>query len=101
MWMSMTSWPPIVCLVLFTELLLPPLSYLCSGTLIHSEMGFLASNLTKDSNLLLHAIRSPFYCRILKKTILFSGFQDPYKKSAKQENSNLFMNSIWLNRNGG
>jgi hypothetical protein len=44
--------------------------------------------------LLLHAIRSPFYWRILKKTILFSGFKILTKKSATQENSSLFMNSI-------
>jgi hypothetical protein len=31
----------------------------------------------------------------LKKTILFSGFQNPYKKSAKKENSSLFLNSIF------
>jgi hypothetical protein len=43
-------------------------------------MEFLDINLTKDSNLLLHAIHSAFYWRILKKTILFSGFQNPYKK---------------------
>jgi hypothetical protein len=29
---------------------------------------------------LLHAIHSPFYLWILKKTILFSGFKNPYKK---------------------
>jgi hypothetical protein len=29
---------------------------------------------------LLHAIHSPFHWRILKKTILFSGFKDPNKK---------------------
>jgi hypothetical protein len=32
--------------------------------------------------------------RIFKKTILFCGLKNPYKKSAKQENSSLFMNSI-------
>jgi hypothetical protein len=39
----------------------------------------------------------PFNWRILKKTVLFSGFKNPYKKSAKQENSSLFMNSILYN----
>jgi hypothetical protein len=50
-------------------------------------MKFLDINLAKDSSLLLHAIHSPFYWRILKKTILFSGYKNPCKKSAKQENS--------------
>jgi hypothetical protein len=48
----------------------------------------------KDSSLLLYAIHSPFYLRIFKKTILFSGFKIPRKKSAKQESSSFFMNSI-------
>jgi hypothetical protein len=51
--------------------------------------------LTKDSSLLFYAIYNPFYWRILKKTILYSGFKNTYKKSAKQENSSLFMNSIF------
>jgi hypothetical protein len=38
--------------------------------------------------------QSLLYWRILKKTIFFSGFKNPYKKSAKQENSSLFENSI-------
>ncbi len=29
-----------------------------------------------------------------KENQLFTGFQDPYQKSAKQENSSLFMNGI-------
>ncbi len=58
------------------------------------EMEFLDISSTKDSSLLLHAIHSPLYWRILKKTILFSGFKNYTKKSAKQENSSLFMNSI-------
>jgi hypothetical protein len=37
-------------------------------------------SLTKDPSLLLHAIHIPFYWRILKKTILFSGFINPFKK---------------------
>jgi hypothetical protein len=39
-------------------------------------MEFLDIILTKDSSL--HAIHSPFYWRI--KTILFSGFKNPYEK---------------------
>ncbi len=57
-------------------------------------MEFLDINVTKDSRLLLYAIHSPFYLRILQETIFYSGFKNPYKKSAKQENSSLFMNSI-------
>ncbi len=60
----------------------------------YTEMEFLVINLTKDSNLLLHAILSPFSWRILQKTLLYSGFKNPYEKSAKQENSSLFMNSL-------
>ncbi len=55
-------------------------------------MKFLDISLIKDSSILLHAIHSPFYLRILKTTILCSGFNKPYKKSAK--NSSLFMNSV-------
>jgi hypothetical protein len=40
------------------------------------EMEFFDINLTKDSSLLFRAIHSPFYWRILKKTILFSGFKN-------------------------
>ncbi len=43
-------------------------------------MEYLDINLTKDSSLLLYAIHSPFYWRILKKTILFSSFKNPYGK---------------------
>ncbi len=60
-------------------------------------MEFLNIILTKDSSLLLHAmhaIQSPFYWRILKKTKLFLTEQ---KKSRKQENSSLFMNRILKN----
>jgi hypothetical protein len=32
-----------------------------------------------------HSIHSPFLWQILKKTILFFGFKNPYKQSAKQE----------------
>jgi hypothetical protein len=41
------------------------------------ELEFLDINLTKDSSLLLHALHRPFCWRILKKTILLSGFKDP------------------------
>jgi hypothetical protein len=57
-------------------------------------MEFLDINVTKNSSTLLRTIHSPFYWRILKKTILFSDFKNPFKKSAKQENLSLFMNSI-------
>jgi hypothetical protein len=50
---------------------------------------------------LLYAIQSPLYWQISKKTILCSGFKNPYKKTAKQEYSSLFMNSILQNRNRG
>ncbi len=61
-------------------------------------MEFSDINLTKDSSLLLHAIHSPFYWRILKKTILFFGFKNTNKQSVRQENLSLSMNSILLNR---
>ncbi len=41
-----------------------------------TEMEFLDNSLTKDSSHLLDAI----HWRISKKTILFSGFNNPYKK---------------------
>jgi hypothetical protein len=44
----------------------------------YTEMEFLDINLTKDLSLLPHAIHSSFYWRILKKTILLSGFKNPY-----------------------
>jgi hypothetical protein len=37
----------------------------------------------------IRAIHSPFYWRILKKNILYSGFKTPYKKSALQENGKI------------
>ncbi len=55
-------------------------------------------NLTKDSSILLHALHSPFYWRILMKAILYSGFNNPYKKLGKQENSTLFMNRQFVER---
>ncbi len=42
-------------------------------------MEFLDIDLTKDSSLLLHAIHSAFYWRILKKTIHIPGFKNPCK----------------------
>jgi hypothetical protein len=42
-------------------------------------MEFWDINLTKGSSLLLHAIYSPLFWRILKITILLSGFNNPYK----------------------
>jgi hypothetical protein len=47
--------------------------------IVFTEMEFLDINLTKNSSLLLHAIHSPFYWRILKKTILFFGFKNTKK----------------------
>jgi hypothetical protein len=57
------------------------------------EMKFLDIILTKDSSLLLHAIDSPYYWRILHKTKLYSTLvlKIHTKKSAKHEN---LMNSI-------
>jgi hypothetical protein len=46
-----------------------------AGKFIYTEMEFLDIYLTKDLSLLLHAIHSPFYWLILKKTIHFSGFK--------------------------
>jgi hypothetical protein len=46
----------------------------------YTEMEFVDISLTKELSLLLHAIHSLFYWRILKKTILFSSFKNPYKK---------------------
>jgi hypothetical protein len=55
------------------------------------EIEFLDINLTKESSLLLHAIHVN---STVPSTILYSGFNNPYKKSAKQENSSLYINSI-------
>jgi hypothetical protein len=62
-------------------------------------MDFLDTNLTKSSSLLLHAIRSPLYCtvRFQRKPYSFLVFKILTKKSAKQENSSLFMNIILKN----
>ncbi len=67
--------------------LLVPCSYMTTP-----EMEFLDISLTKDTSLLLHANHSPFYWRIKKD--LFSVFKILIKKSGKQENLSLFMNSI-------
>ncbi len=58
-----------------------------NGVSRNGEMKFLDINLTKDSStsLLLHVVCSAFYLRFLKKTILYSGLKNPYKKSKKQE----------------
>ncbi len=45
------------------------------------EMEFLDINITKDLSLLIHAVHSPFYLRILKKSLLFSGFKISYNKN--------------------
>ncbi len=66
-----------------------------------SEMEFLDISLQKTSSLLLHGIHSPFYWRILKKTMLYSGIKNTCKKLAKQENWSLFMNSIVERKNWG
>jgi hypothetical protein len=63
-----------------------------SSQKIIKKMEFLAINLTKNSSLLLHANHRPFFWRILNTTIIV--FKNPYKKSVKQENSSLSMNSI-------
>jgi hypothetical protein len=47
---------------------------------VRPEMELMDISLKKDLSLLLHALHSFFYWRILKKTILFSGFQNSYKK---------------------
>jgi hypothetical protein len=44
-------------------------------------MDFLDINLTRDSSLLLHAIHSPFFWWIVKKTIVFTGFKYPFVDS--------------------
>ncbi len=54
--------------------------FFCYHIPSQSEMEFFDINLTKDSSLLFHAFHSPFYCQILKKTILYSGFKNTYKK---------------------
>jgi hypothetical protein len=62
-------------------------------------MKFLDIILKEDSSLLLHAIHSPFYCRILKKTILYtySGFDNPYKE-IREKRLKPVLNSISLKK---
>ncbi len=68
---------------------------------VKTEIEFLNIYLTKDSSLLLHAIHSPFYWRILMKTILFFGFKNLYKKVRETKNPSLFMNSIFRREKWG
>ncbi len=49
---------------------------------------------SKDPCLLLHAIHSPFYWRILKKSYRSLALNIYIQKSGEQENSSLFKNSI-------
>jgi hypothetical protein len=55
-------------------------------------MEFLDINLTKDPSLLLHGYSESL---LLADFTEFSGFKNPYKKSAKQENLSLIVNSIF------
>ncbi len=57
-------------------------------------MEFLDIDLAKDSSLSLHAIHSLSTGGFLKKTRLYSGFKNTYKKLLKQENSIPFINSV-------
>ncbi len=57
-----------------------------------SNMEFLDINSTKDPSLLLHAIHSPFYLRILKRTILYYGFNNLYKKIRETKK---FESPVW------
>ncbi len=63
------------------------------------EMEFLDINLTKDSSLLLSAIYSPFYWRILRKTILFSGLKNPYKQIRETRKLESFLIKSILEKN--
>ncbi len=60
------------------------------GVTTRPEMEFLDIYLTKDTSLLLHAIHSPFYWRILKKPILFSGFKYIYKKIPRNKKNLVY-----------
>jgi hypothetical protein len=55
-----------------------------------SRDGILRHQFKKHSSLPLNAIYSPFYWQILKKSKLFSGFKNPYKKIHQTKNSILF-----------
>jgi hypothetical protein len=62
---------------------------------LQQEMEFWDVNLTKDSSLLHHATHSLSTGAFSKKTRLYSGFKNTYKKIRKKtRNSSLFMNSI-------
>jgi hypothetical protein len=50
-----------------------------------------------NSSLLLNAIHSLFYWRILKKTILYSGFKNLYEKIRETRKLRPMMNSILQN----
>jgi hypothetical protein len=52
---------------------------------------------TKDSSLLLHAIHSPFNWRI-KKTILISGFKNPYKTIRETRKENQPENRVYAQK---
>jgi hypothetical protein len=55
-------------------------------------MEFLDINVIKDESILLHAIHNPFYDRrISKKTILFTGFKNAYKKIREKRGDS----SLW------
>jgi hypothetical protein len=65
-----------------------------AAAIAYPEMEFLDINCTKDSSLLLHAIHSAFYWRILKKKYYSLVLKILTEKSAKQENSSTSMNII-------
>jgi hypothetical protein len=58
------------------------------------EMEFLDINLTKDLIILLHAVHSPFYWRISRRSSSSLVLIIITKESTKQGNLSLFMNSI-------
>jgi hypothetical protein len=61
----------------------------------HPEMEFLDMNLAQDSILLLRAIHSLFYRRILQKTILYTLVLKLHTKNLwNKKNSRLFMNCV-------
>jgi hypothetical protein len=57
-------------------------------------MEFLDINLTRDWSLLLHPIHSLFYSDFKENNSFLGFFKKSLQKSAKQENSRLFMNNI-------
>ncbi len=57
-------------------------------------MEFLNINITKDSSLSLRAVHSPFYLRIFKKTILYSGFNN-ILKNGKVRVENQTKTRVW------